>query len=178
MPLRRSRSPRLALSLLLFLGLVAAACASDPQEAAVAVEPDVPGLLPATEEPATEVVSPDPTSPPNVAAQPSAAAPVEEAAPTPTPDPLSCLSLRAQVAQLLLPLATQAELPGAQVFAADGELGGIGLLGSPDAGIAEAIHTPQNASFVPLLVASDEEGGSVQRPVSYTHLTLPTILLV
>jgi len=73
------------------------------------------------------------------------------------------LSLRSQVAQLLLPLATQPELPGAQVFAADGELGGIGLLGAPDAGIAEAIQGLQQASFVPLLVASDEEGGAVQR---------------
>lgn len=74
-------------------------------------------------------------------------------------DMLSCLSTRDRVAQLLLPLATQPELAGARVFAADGELGGIGLLGQPDERLAAELEALQLASFVPVLVASDEEGG-------------------
>lgn len=83
--------------------------------------------------------------------------------PLPTPSSLSCLGRRERVAQLLLPLVTQAELFGAQAFAANGELGGIGLLGEPNDEIAADLTALQLASFVPLLVASDEEGGSVQR---------------
>ena len=63
----------------------------------------------------------------------------------------------------MLPLVTQPELFGAQVYAADGDLGGIGLLGQPNAQIGTDLAALQQASFVPLLVASDEEGGSVQR---------------
>lgn len=83
--------------------------------------------------------------------------------PLPTPSSLSCLSTRQRVAQLLLPLVTQPELFGAQAFAADGELGGIGLLGQPTDQITADLAALQQSSFVPLLVASDEEGGSVQR---------------
>ncbi|MGY9081542.1 MAG: glycoside hydrolase family 3 N-terminal domain-containing protein [Acidimicrobiales bacterium] len=83
--------------------------------------------------------------------------------PLPTPNPLRCLATRQRVAQLLLPLVTQPELFGAQVYAADGDLGGIGLLGQPNAQIGTDLAALQQASFVPLLVASDEEGGSVQR---------------
>ncbi len=83
--------------------------------------------------------------------------------PLPTPTQLSCLSRRQRVAQLLLPLATQPELFGAQAFAADGELGGIGLLGQPDAAISDDLAALQLASFVPVFIASDEEGGTVQR---------------
>lgn len=98
---------------------------------------------------------------------PTAVPPAVEVSTTPTPLPtpssLSCLGRRERVAQLLLPLATQAELFGAQVFAADGELGGIGLLGQPNEQLAADLAALQQASFVPLLIASDEEGGSVQR---------------
>lgn len=72
---------------------------------------------------------------------------------------LRCLSTRVRAAQLLLPLATQPELAGARVFAADGELGGIGLLGQPDERLGTELEALQLASFVPLIVASDEEGG-------------------
>ena len=78
-------------------------------------------------------------------------------------DTLNCLATRVRVAQLLLPLATQPELAGARVFAADGELGGIGLLGQPDEQLGADLEALQLASFISVLVASDEEGGSVQR---------------
>ena len=100
-------------------------------------------------------------------AQSATTAPAPTASPEATvqevADPLSCLSNRARIAQLLLPLATQPELVQAQSFAASGELGGIGLLGQPDGGLADALGALQRSSFVPLMVASDEEGGTVQR---------------
>lgn len=83
---------------------------------------------------------------------------------TPTPPSLSCLSQRQRFAQLFVPLATQAELRSSAVtLATAGDLGGIGLLGFPDEGISAALAEVQNASMIPVLVASDEEGGDVQR---------------
>lgn len=76
---------------------------------------------------------------------------------------LACLSTRSRVAQVLITLATQPELADARTYAANGELGGIGLLGSPDQGLVDELTALQQESFVPILVASDEEGGSVQR---------------
>ena len=38
------------------------------------------------------------------------------------------------------------------------------LLGSPDEGLAPALQEIQNSSFVPVMVASDEEGGEVRTP--------------
>lgn len=83
-------------------------------------------------------------------------------------DPLHCLSRRQRVAQLLLPLMLQSEIDQARVHATAGDLGGIGLLqpadfSTPDQGLADKLTALQQASFVPVLVASDEEGGSVQR---------------
>lgn len=119
----------------------------------------MPGLLPAPspEQASVETAGAEPTQVPQAVEVATESAPIEP------PAMLSCLNRRARVAQLLLPLATQPELAGAQVFAADGELGGIGLLGEPDEGIEAAITALQQASFVPLIIASDEEGGSVQR---------------
>jgi len=94
---------------------------------------------------------------------------------------LSCLPERTRIAQLLLPLAYQSELlSGALPIATAGELGAIGLLGFPDERIAEDLATLQQASFVPVMVASDEEGGTVQRlskvlgpmPAAATSVTL------
>lgn len=76
---------------------------------------------------------------------------------------IDCLSRRQRVAQLLLPLATQPELAGAQPFAAAGELGGIGLLGQPDAALADELGALQELAPLHVMVASDEEGGTVQR---------------
>lgn len=132
----------------------------------------------ATPVPTAEISTPDLLPPPTeteVAATVTEPAPTQAVSETETPaDPtaavevepasiLSCLSKRAQIAQLLLPLVTQPEIAGAQAFAADGELGGIGLLGSPDEGLKPALEALQQTSFVPIMVASDEEGGTVQR---------------
>jgi len=125
--------------------------------------------LPATVEPSIALLPPQETEP--VAGADDAALAVEPVEPSAEParvepevlNPLRCLSRRARVAQLLLPLATQPELFGARVFAADGEIGGVGLLGEPDEGLAAELAALQQESFVPLIIASDEEGGSVQR---------------
>lgn len=143
------------------LTLLAAGCGSTESEPSSAASPTAAsGLLPV---PTTAALSPEP-------AVVEAATPIPETSeastvpePVPPPTSLSCLSTRQRVAQLLLPLATQPELIGAQVFARDGELGGIGLLGQPDDQLAVDLTALQESSFVPLLVASDEEGGSVQR---------------
>ena len=145
----------------LVVALLAGSCglADDEPEAAQAAPTTVELLPPAETEPtATAEVEP--------AAAPTAIEISTTPTPIPAPSTLSCLSTRARVAQLLLPLATQPELFGAQAFAADGEIGGIGLLGQPDAQIADDLAALQQASFVPLLIASDEEGGSVQRLAS------------
>lgn len=78
-------------------------------------------------------------------------------------DPLGCLSPRRRAAQVLLPLVIQTELATARTYATTGELGGLGLLGSPDTNLAADIAALQQASFLPVLIASDEEGGTVQR---------------
>ncbi len=145
---------------ILTLTLLATACGlsgSDDSAGPLAVTPSA-GLLPA---PAAGDPEPGATAAntpiPQVVELPTTPVPL------PTPSSLSCLAIRQRVAQLLLPLVTQPELFGAQVFAADGELGGIGLLGQPNAQLGTDLAALQQASFVPLMVASDEEGGSVQR---------------
>ena len=159
MPRRSPKTFSLLASLLAVI-LLAAGCGTGGDENATsAITPSVELLPdPNLATPSTSAALPDTTTP---------IAPATETSttplPIPTPEALSCLSTRARVAQLLIPLATQAELFGARVFAADDELGGIGLLGSPDSGIVAEIEALQLASFVPLIIASDEEGGSVQR---------------
>lgn len=150
----------------LLVVLIASGCGLAGEQAATPAltpQPTPPALLPA----------PDPT-PAAVETDAAAAATTETAettdatappaaAETVVVDTISCLSTRVRVAQLLLPLATQPELAGATVFAADGELGGIGLLGEPGERLGADLEALQLSSFVPVLVASDEEGGGVQR---------------
>lgn len=76
---------------------------------------------------------------------------------------LSCLSKRQRVAQLLMPLVTQPEIDQAAALASRGEIGAVALLGSPTAELGGSIERLRAGSFVPVMVASDEEGGSVQR---------------
>lgn len=89
--------------------------------------------------------------------------PTAEAVVVPAPDPFSCLSQRQLAAQLLLALLEPNELSGAAPLAAAGDLGGVVLLGTPGADIGDRLANLQQASFVPLMIASDEEGGAVQR---------------
>ena len=59
---------------------------------------------------------------------------------------------------------TQDEFGRAAGLASTGHLGGVVVLGSPDAGIGGDIEAMQNQSLLgPMIVAVDEEGGRVQR---------------
>ena len=123
------------------------------------------GIAAATEVPSTVTPEPAPTSTPEPA--PTAIPTVEPTAlpavATADPDPLACLSTRQRVGQLLMPLITQPELTSLYELAALGEVAGIALLGTPDASIGDAIAALQANAQVPLHIASDEEGGVVQR---------------
>lgn len=151
---------------LLIVAILATACglvAGDDALVVAAPEVTAPALLPFPDESGALAEEPAGTS---VELAPTAAVPTAESvAPTATavPDVLSCLSTRRRVAQVLLPLVFQPELAGARVFAQDGELGAIGLLGEPDDQLKSELQALQDAAFLPVMVASDEEGGSVQR---------------
>jgi len=69
---------------------------------------------------------------------------------------------RLALAQLVLTLATPAELDHAVKLSTDGDLGGVGLLGLPTAEHLVKLSASPAGPF-PLVVASDEEGGPVQR---------------
>jgi len=76
---------------------------------------------------------------------------------------VSALEPAAQVAQLLMVLVGSPNLAGGVVD--EGVVGGYGLVGNQpdDVGDQVAAVNEANQSPIPLLVASDEEGGTVQR---------------
>ena len=140
--------------------LLAGGCGSAEPDASAVPTPEIGAatLLPAT--PSVGSSGGDSGASTAVEVVPSVPVPTV----TPSAPSMSCLSQRQRFAQLLLPLATQPELMAAALpLAASGDLGGLGLLGFPDEGLVPALAAIQNATFVPVLVASDEEGGAVQR---------------
>lgn len=136
--------------------LLVSACSSSGSDAVAIPTPEreTPGLLPPT--PLQDSTSADQE-------EASGGVLVPVATPTPRPPTLSCVPLRSRIAQLLLPLATQGEFDQVIALASAGDLGGLGLLGSPDGNIGPLIAEVQAATFVPVMIASDEEGGIVQR---------------
>lgn len=145
------------MAVVLLVSLVSTSClggSSDVTAPPPTPEREIEGLLP----PTADVASPTQV----VVAEPTVLdVPTAEPAPAMT---LDCLSVRNRAALLLMPLLTQSELEQARVLAAAGELGGIALLGSPDANLAGDLQALQDsAKFASVLVASDEEGGAVQR---------------
>ncbi len=131
--------------ILLTIVVAATACGSGPEPTLAAV-----ATVPPTPEP-TPTVEPTPT-----------AAPTPTPIPTPTPDCLAAVSVRTLLGQLLVPLAAPGELALLEPLIDDGEVGGVVLLGAPSADQLASIPR-RDASGVPLIVASDEEGGRVQR---------------
>lgn len=143
-------------------------CAAIGQSASPVVptpEDEFSGLLPVDGHTAASSAVPNE---PGADEQTPIATPIADLERVDESDPLYCLSRRQRVAQLLLPLLLQSELDQALAYAAAGDLGAIGLLqpadfSTPDQRLGDKLAALQQASFVPVLVASDEEGGSVQR---------------
>ena len=74
------------------------------------------------------------------------------------------IPLDVQIGQLLFPIMTQDEFAVAESLATRGHLGGIVVLGAPNAEIGSDIASLQASSAVgSLIIAVDEEGGRVQR---------------
>jgi len=112
----------------------------------------------------TVAVDPLPTEEPAIPA-------IETDSPTTelSTDPLACLNLRQKLGQTLMPLVVQSELAGLSGMIESGEIGGLTLLGTLDQSLPELIDNLQAASEIPLHIASDEEGGSVQRLGALIH---------
>lgn len=106
----------------------------------------------------------EPTEPaPAEPAESAAPAPPEPVEPVEPVDPLHCLDDRQIIGQVLMGLGTQGEFVHLHELAKRSELGSIALLGTPDSQIASEIHALRELSPLPIWVASDEEGGTVQR---------------
>ncbi len=74
------------------------------------------------------------------------------------------IPLDQQVGQLMIPLMTQSEFVRAGKWVAQGLIGGVVVLGSPDGTVRNDIADFQQRSLLgPAIIAVDEEGGRVQR---------------
>lgn len=151
---RKTRGLRAGV-LLLLVALATGACAAGDESVAPTPTPEREAIRP--------LQTPTPTgSNVHVEPTPGATAP-DPTTESVTPSPVDCLPVRSRMAQLLMPLVTQSELDAAVTVAAAGDLGGIALLGMPDSRLRAQLEALEQASFASVLVASDEEGGSVQR---------------
>lgn len=126
----------------------------------------------------TEAVAPAPTAtpPPTPTAAPvPTPTPLPTPTPTPTPEPdcVPDLTDSVLIGQLLMPLATPGDLADAATLAADRTIGAIGLLGAPTAQQIVDLRANADDEALPLLIASDEEGGRVQRLAAAT-VALPS----
>lgn len=74
-----------------------------------------------------------------------------------------CLEQRQQIAQLLMPLVTETEIAATKDIVAQEGMAGITLLGTPGPNLANELAALKAQHELGLLVASDEEGGPVQR---------------
>jgi len=137
-------------------------------DAEAEVEVDVTGSQGASSEAVSDETTPTSDSP-------TTTAPVTTAPPTTTtvppttaaPNPLQCAAsvpLEVRLGQLLFPVMVQSEFAAATELAAAGHIGGIVVLGNPDATIQSDIGRLENGALIgDLIVAVDEEGGRVQR---------------
>ena len=134
---------------LFVLAVVVSACSSDG--------PDVESVA----EPAAQV-APETTTTTTTTTTTSTTTTTE-----PPPTIEECLAevpLDVKLGQLLFPVMTQSEFGAATVLAANGQIAGVVVLGSPDARVARDIEAMQTTSLVgPSIIAVDEEGGRVQR---------------
>jgi beta-N-acetylhexosaminidase len=87
--------------------------------------------------------------------------PVESTTTTTPPDCAELLPPAAQAGQLLMVMVTSPQLAGDALAA--GTVGGFGLKGRQSADVGEQVTEAIDGAPVPPFVASDEEGGTVQR---------------
>ncbi len=125
--------------------------ASEPSLASNTTQDSVPPLPTVTAAPTTAST----TGPP---------ATTTEGAPLTFAECVAKLPLTIRTGQVLLVLVDQPGLTEMAALAREGLLGGVVLLGDPDAGLTEALGGLQSQALVgPLVIAVDEEGGVVQR---------------
>ena len=179
--------PLRAMGMVLVCAIVAAGCSSSPEVVSANVsEPGTSSTAPvddagATAQPETSTAeAATPTSVAPAETTPSTALAVEPstttttsitttttttiAAPSSALECAAALPLEVRIGQLLFPLITQDEFPVANDLVAQGHMGGVVVLGRPDATIRDDIAALQGESLLgPLIVAVDEEGGRVQR---------------
>lgn len=86
---------------------------------------------------------------------------VTTVAPSPQNSCIASLTPEEKVGQLLVVLT--ANPANAKSLAAEGKIGGIGLLENQTSDVSAKIAEAQSAAKIPLAVGSDEEGGTVQR---------------
>lgn len=115
------------------------------------------------------VANPTPTTIPTATPVPTAT-PTPTPVPTPTPEPDCVAPMPAEVliGQLLMPLATPSELATVALLADQQTIGAVALLGSPTAQQLLDLRAGESTGGLGLLIASDEEGGRVQRLAAAT----------
>ena len=143
--------------------------AADPGDIASADSAAPSSVAPAETASTTSTSSSTPTSSTELTRPPStpSTTTIAEVTTQQEPTELTCIAdvpLDVQIGQLLFPVMTQDEFGRAATLGSEGHLGGVVVLGSPDAGIGADIAAMQNQSALgPMIVAVDEEGGRVQR---------------
>lgn len=146
--------PTAAIMLLLAVLLCACAVAA-PEETAQTISTTAPATVPATEPLAVETTTAETQSPSTVPTQP----------PTAAEQILSSMTTEEKVGQLFL---ARCPAENAAVDAASYHLGGYILFGrdfeyeTPDS-VRANIASYQDAAQIPMLIAVDEEGGTVNR---------------
>lgn len=145
---------------LMTVALVPAACGSD--------ETAAPGDPVITPDP---VLTPDPVPVvPEATPEPQVTPTATVADATPVVTPAECvrrIPLRTRLGQLLMPMVVPADYGALGPVAETHAVGAVALLGAPTADELEVLAAARARSGVlPLLVASDEEGGTVQRLVN------------
>lgn len=147
-------------TVMVLLAVLAAACGSTTSAGPTlesAAQPAPTVVTPAVEETTVDTLPETSTTTTQVATTTTTAAPTA----------LECaaeVELEVRLGQLMFPVVVQSELAAASALAERGLLGGVVVLGAPDATIADDIADLQSRAMVsPAIVAVDEEGGRVQR---------------
>tara|TARA_Y100001960_G_scaffold264666_1_gene287245 strand:- start:131 stop:1324 length:1194 start_codon:yes stop_codon:yes gene_type:complete len=128
----------------------------------IACSPENESEITASDKEQTTTPISDPTPMPTPAPSPTPT-PTPEPTPTPIPNCVKELPTRALLGQVVMTLAYPEDFNTVQELSIKNELGIMGILGSPSKQELEDLQDALSAISPPLLIASDEEGGRVQR---------------